>query len=119
MGRERICIHIYVEWLSALDHALASSRCRALSVERGPRGTDAGEEAVSRKVAAIVTAEVAGYSPRIEASHTGTLGDLKSLRRDLIDLNIDLHKGRTVKTTGDGMLAEFANGVEVAPNATA
>ena len=69
-------------------------------------------EAVSRRLAAILSADVAGYSRLMETDEEGTLARLKSLRRDLIDPKIALHKGRTVKTTGDGMLVEFASAVE-------
>ena len=69
-------------------------------------------EAVSRRLAAILAADVEGYSRLMEADEEGTLARLKSLRRDLIDPKIALHKGRTVKTTSDGMLVEFASAVE-------
>jgi adenylate cyclase len=67
------------------------------------------EEAVSRRLAAILAADVAGYSRLMEADEEGTLARLKSLRRDLIDRKIALWKGRIVKTTGDGVLVEFAS----------
>jgi TolB-like protein/class 3 adenylate cyclase len=66
-------------------------------------------EAISRRLAAILAADVAGYSRLMEADEEGTLARLKSLRRDLIDPKIALWKGRIVKTTGDGMLVEFAS----------
>ncbi len=72
-------------------------------------------EAVSRRLAAILAADVAGYSRLMETDEEGTLARLKSLRRDLIDPKIALHKGRTVKTTGDGMLVEFASAVKAVP----
>jgi adenylate cyclase len=71
----------------------------------------------TRKIAAILAADVDGYSRVMETDQEGTLARLKSLRRDLIDPKIALHKGRTVKTTGDGMLVEFASAVEAAPTA--
>jgi adenylate cyclase len=67
------------------------------------------EEAVSRRLAAILAADIAGYSRLMEADEEGTLARLKSLRRDLIDPKIALWRGRIVKTTGDGMLVEFAS----------
>ena len=67
------------------------------------------EEAISRRLAAILAADVAGYSRLMEADEEGTLARLKSLRRDLIDPKIALWKGRIVKTTGDGVLVEFAS----------
>jgi adenylate cyclase len=78
-----------------------------------------GGEVVSRRLAAIVAANVAGYSRLIEARDAGTLAGLNSLRRDLIDPKVALDRGRTVKTTGDGWLVEFASGVEAARIAAA
>jgi class 3 adenylate cyclase len=66
-------------------------------------------DAVSRRLAAIV---VADSSRLMEADEEGTLARLKSRK---IDPRIGLDKGRTVKTTGDGMLVEFASAVEAAP----
>ena len=63
----------------------------------------------TRRLAAILAADVAGYSRLIEADEEGTLGRLKALRADIIDPKIAGHKGRIVKTTGDGMLVEFAS----------
>jgi adenylate cyclase len=74
-------------------------------------------EAVSRRLAAVLAADVEGYSRLMEADEEGTFARLKSLRRNLIDPNIALDKGRTVKITGDGLLFEFASAVEAAPAA--
>ena len=62
----------------------------------------------TRRLAAILAADVAGYSRLIEADEEGTLGRLKALRAEVIDPKIADHKGRIVKTTGDGLLVEFA-----------
>ena len=70
------------------------------------------EERVERRLAAILAADVAGYSRLIEASEEGTLGRLKALRAEIIDPKIASHKGRIVKTTGDGLLVEFASVVD-------
>ncbi len=67
---------------------------------------------VERRLAAILAADVAGYSRLIEADEEGTLGRLKALRAELIDPKIAGHKGRIVKTTGDGLLVEFASVVD-------
>jgi TolB-like protein/class 3 adenylate cyclase/cytochrome c-type biogenesis protein CcmH/NrfG len=67
---------------------------------------------VERKLAAILAADVAGYSRLMEQDEAGTLARLKALRRELIDPRIADHKGRIVKTTGDGILAEFPSVVE-------
>ena len=66
----------------------------------------------TRRLAAILAADVAGYSRLIGADEEGTLGRLKALRRELLDPKIAEHKGRLVKTTGDGLLVEFASVVD-------
>ncbi len=70
------------------------------------------EQRVERKLAAILAADVAGYSRLVGADEEGTLAHLKALRRDLVDPKIDEHRGRIVKTTGDGMLVQFASVVD-------
>jgi adenylate cyclase len=67
---------------------------------------------VERKLAAILAADVAGYSRLMGADEEGTLARLKALRADVIDLNIAEHHGRIVKTTGDGLLVEFLSVVD-------
>jgi len=69
----------------------------------------AGPARVERRLAAILAADVAGYSRLIGADEEGTLGRLRSLRAELIDPKIAGHRGRIVKTTGDGLLVEFAS----------
>jgi adenylate cyclase len=66
----------------------------------------------TRRLAAILAADVAGYSRLIEADEEGTLGRLKALRGEIIDQKIAGHRGRIVKTTGDGLLAEFSSVVD-------
>jgi adenylate cyclase len=68
--------------------------------------------AMERRLAAIFAADVAGYSRLIGADEEGTLERLKAHRRELIDPKIAEHQGRIVKTTGDGVLAEFASPVK-------
>jgi TolB-like protein/class 3 adenylate cyclase/tetratricopeptide (TPR) repeat protein len=65
-----------------------------------------------RRLAAILAADVAGYSRLMAADEEGTHERLKAHRRELIDPKITEHSGRIVKTTGDGMLAEFPSVVE-------
>ncbi len=65
-----------------------------------------------RRLAAIVAADVVGYSRLMGADEEGTLAALKELRRDLVDPNISGHGGRIVKTTGDGLLLEFPSVLE-------
>jgi TolB-like protein/class 3 adenylate cyclase/Flp pilus assembly protein TadD len=70
------------------------------------------EDRVQRKLAAILAADIAGYSRLMSMDEEATLRQLKSHRRDLIDPKIKEHRGRIVKTTGDGMLVEFASVVD-------
>jgi TolB-like protein/class 3 adenylate cyclase len=66
----------------------------------------------TRRLAAILAADVAGYSRLMGADEEGTLERLKALRRELVDPKIAEHNGRIVKTTGDGLLVEFASVVD-------
>src|SRR5215471_12945588 len=65
-----------------------------------------------RKLAAILAADVAGYSRLTGLDEEGTLERLRNLRRELINPTISLHRGRVVKTTGDGILIEFPSVVD-------
>src|SRR5215831_1728034 len=67
---------------------------------------------VERKLAAILAADVAGYSRLMGADEEGTLARLKAVRREIADPKIKEHHGRIVKTTGDGLLIEFASVVD-------
>src|SRR5262249_4650588 len=67
---------------------------------------------VERRLAAILAADVVGYSRLMGADEEGTLAQLKALRRELADPKIKEHRGRIVKTTGDGLLVEFASVVD-------
>ena len=67
---------------------------------------------VTRRLAAILAADVAGYSRLIGADESGTLELLRVLRRELLDPKIAEHRGRLVKTTGDGFLVEFGSVVD-------
>ena len=75
-------------------------------------------ERVERKLAAILAADIAGYSRLMGADEEGTLARLKSHRRELIDPKIAEHRGRIVKTTGDGLLVEFGSVVDALRCAT-
>ena len=66
----------------------------------------------TRKIAAILAADVVGFSRLAAADEDRTLARLRALRSDLIDPTIAVHKGRVVKRTGDGLLAEFRSVVE-------
>jgi adenylate cyclase len=72
----------------------------------------------TRRLAAILAADVAGYSRLIGADEEGTLNRLKSIRADIIDPKITEHRGRIVKTTGDGLLVEFSSVVDALRCAT-
>ena len=63
----------------------------------------------TRRLAAILAANVVGYSRLMGADEEGTLERLKALRAELLDPKIAEHHGRIVKTTGDGMVVEFAS----------
>ena len=71
-----------------------------------------GQARVERRLAAILAADVAGYSRLMEADEEGTLAALRAIRRELGDPKIAEHRGRIVKTTGDGLLVEFASVVD-------
>src|SRR6476620_908328 len=66
----------------------------------------------TRHLAAILAADIAGYSRLMGVDEEGTLARLKAHRRELVDPKISEHRGRLVKTTGDGMLVEFASVVD-------
>jgi adenylate cyclase len=71
-------------------------------------------ERVQRRLAAVLAADVAGYSRLMGRDEERTLAQLKTLRKTLVDPAIATHRGRIVKTTGDGVLVEFASAVDAA-----
>jgi len=77
------------------------------------------EARVERRLAAILAADVAGYSRLMGVDEVGTLAALKAHRREIVDPAIAAHHGRIVKTTGDGMLVEFASAVDAVTCAVA
>ena len=66
----------------------------------------------ARRLAAIVAADVVGFSSMMEKDEEGTLARIKALQRETIEPSVAQHHGRTVKTTGDGFLIEFPSPVE-------
>jgi len=76
------------------------------------RTTDMTEDRVERRLAAVLAADVVGYSRLMEVDEAGTLARLKTVRMELIDPAIANCKGRLIKTTGDGMLVEFQSVTE-------
>ena len=77
-----------------------------------------GEEQVQRRLAAIMVADVVGYSRLMGANEVATLSALKAHRKELVDSKVAEHQGRIVKLTGDGMLVEFASVVSAVACAT-
>jgi class 3 adenylate cyclase len=69
------------------------------------------EERTQRRLAAILAADVAGYSRLIEQSESGTLAALRERRRTILTPLVAHHHGRVVKVMGDGVLVEFASAV--------
>jgi adenylate cyclase len=72
------------------------------------------DERMERRLAAVLAADIAGYSLLMGRDEEGTLSQLKAFRKTLVDPTIAAHRGRIVKTTGDGMLVEFASAVDAA-----
>jgi adenylate cyclase len=70
------------------------------------------QERLQRRLAAILSADVVGYSRLMGTDEAGTLSRLNTLRRELIDPAIAAHSGRIVKLMGDGALVEFASAVD-------
>jgi TolB-like protein len=69
------------------------------------------EERVQRRLAAILAADVVGFSRMMEADEAGTLATLKARRKDVLEPLVAKHQGRVFKVTGDGVLVEFASAV--------
>ena len=72
----------------------------------------------TRRLAAILAADVAGFSRLIGADEEGTLNRLRSMRTEVIDPRIIEYRGRIVKTTGDGLLVEFSSVIDALRCAT-
>ena len=75
------------------------------------------EERILRRLAAILAADVVGYSRLMGADETGTLARLKALRGELLNPKVSEYGGRVVKTTGDGTLIEFPSAVDAVNHA--
>jgi adenylate cyclase len=76
------------------------------------RSHSATTQQAERQLVSVVAADIAGYSRLMGADEEGTLAHLKACRRELIDPGIARHRGRIVKTIGDGLLIEFSSPVE-------
>jgi adenylate cyclase len=85
----------------------------------GSGSTALATQRIERRLAAILFADIAGYSRLMGADEEGTLAQVKAHRRELIDPKISEHRGRIVKTTGDGILIEFPSVIEAVSCAVA
>jgi adenylate cyclase len=77
------------------------------------------EERAQRRLAAILAADVVGYSRLMEADEAGTLAKLTARRKDVLEPLVAKHHGRTFKISGDGLLVEFASAVNAVECAVA
>src|SRR5918995_5460203 len=77
------------------------------------------EETVHRRLAAILAADVVGYSRLMERDEASTLSALKARRKDVLEPLVSRHQGRVFKETGDGMLVEFGSAVNAVKCAAA
>ncbi len=89
-----------------------SPQTASYALIRALAGGTLTDERVERRLAAVLAADVAGYSRIMGSDEEGTLARLKAVRKALVDPVIASHRGRIVKTTGDGILAEFASAVD-------
>ena len=81
-------------------------------VSRGAEELEMKSQLPARRLAAILAADVVGYSRLIGLDEEGTLARIKAIRLDLIDRTLADHHGRMVKTTGDGILVEFQSVID-------
>ena len=93
------------EFIANVDH------CGMAHIHRS-RGDLMPEDRVDRRLSAIMAGDIAGYSRLMGVDEEGTLRQLKMHRKELVDPKITEHRGRIVKTTGDGMLLEFVSVVD-------
>ena len=106
----RICEHGSIASLKFRYVRPASTECnvpRIACKSRGPALAGPARMTEQRRLAAIVSADVAGYSRLMGRDESGTLAALKAVRQEVVDPAIASHGGRIVKTTGDGLLLEF------------
>lgn len=85
-----------------------------------PKPNDQGAlltDRVERRLAAVVAADIAGYSRLMGRDEEGTLARVKAIRSSLVDPIVSTYRGRIVKTTGDGVLVEFASAVDAVRSA--
>jgi len=108
-------------WLSQAERCRNNGSGRSLLSEApllrntcipGDEMTSPSGQKVQRRLAAILAADIAGFSALMGQDEEGTLARIKRLRRELIEPKVRDHQGRVVKTTGDGILVEFSSPVE-------
>ena len=75
----------------------------------GPLEGVVTEQRVQRRLAAILAADVVGYSALMQRAEEATYAEFERLKRELIEPSLSRHEGRLIKTTGDGALVEFAS----------
>ena len=116
---QRACVAATMEFFNRIDptrtwapNGLPERSRRRLSVKDIPGDGNLAEARVQRKLAAILATDVAGYSRLMGLDEEGTLRALKAHRQALVDQKVAEHRGRIFKTTGDGLLAEFASVVD-------
>ncbi|MBV9814453.1 MAG: adenylate/guanylate cyclase domain-containing protein, partial [Alphaproteobacteria bacterium] len=97
---------------SGLTHRATGLRWRDRSAEAGTPGAVSESRVVEHRFAVILCADVVGYSRLMGIDEEGTLAALKAVRRDLVDPKIAEHRGRIVRTMGDGLLVEFNSVVD-------
>src|SRR5581483_6220054 len=95
---------------SAAHRLLISAPYNPRGAASGPRGMS--EQAPRRRLAAILAADVVGYSRMIQADEAGTLAALKARRTEILQPLVSKRRGRVVKLMGDGVLVEFASAVD-------
>ena len=76
------------------------------------------DQKTQRRLAAVLAADVVGFSALMGQDEEGTLARIKDLRREVLEPKVNDHQGRVVKTTGDGILVEFPSPVEAVRCAT-
>jgi adenylate cyclase len=101
-GGASVAVQLLSPWMAKVLGRLRSERA----------GKTANQQRVERRLAAILAADVAGYSRLMTADEEGTHFRLLSHRREVIEPKVREHRGRIVKHTGDGALAEFASVVD-------
>src|SRR5262245_50331897 len=95
------------------------ARSRRIAIALRRRGTTVVQNAVERRLVAILVADIVGYSRLVEQDEAGTLAAMKALRREVIDPLLAQHHGRIVKLTGDGAIVEFGSVVDAVSSAVA